>query len=63
MMIRSFLVPGEKSVCRHYLGPLGEYAALFAADVIVIGALTVYYVLLSKFLFGAGMSIYQLRDA
>ena len=61
-MLFYILVPCEKSVCRHYLGPWGEYAALFAADVIVIGALTVYYVLLSKFLFGAGMSIFELRD-
>ena len=54
-------LPEFQSVCRHYLGPWGEYAALLAADVIVVGALTVYYVLLSKFMFGAGMSIYQLR--
>ena len=54
-------LPEFQSVCRHYLGPWGEYAALLAADVIVVGALTVYYVLLSKFLFGAGLSIYKLR--
>jgi len=55
-------LPEFQSVCRHYLGPWGEYAALLAADVIVVGALTVYYVLLSKFLFGAGLSIYKLSD-
>lgn len=56
-------LPEFQSVCRHYLGPWGEYAALFAADVIVVGALTVYYVLLSKFMFGAGISIYQLSKS
>ena len=45
------------------MGPWGERAALLAADVIVIGALTVYYVLMSKFFFGAGMSIYQLSNS
>ena len=33
-----------------------------AADVIVLGALTVYYVLMSKFLFGFGKSIYDLKN-
>lgn len=52
-----------KAVCHYYMGPWGERAALLAADVIVIGALTVYYVLMSKFFFGAGMSIYQLSNS
>ena len=37
--------------------------ALLAANVIVLGALTVYYVLMSKFLFGFGQSIYDLTHA
>ena len=44
------------------MGPWGERAALLAADVIVLGALTVYYVLMSKFLFGFGMSVYELKN-
>lgn len=53
-------LPEFQTVCKIYLGPWGEYIALFAADIIVIGALTVYYVLMAKFLYGAGMSIYEL---
>jgi sodium-coupled neutral amino acid transporter 9 len=32
-----------------------------AANIIVIGALITYYVLMSKFLFGAGISIYKMQ--
>ena len=53
-------LPEFQTVCKIYLGPWGEYIALFAADIIVIGALTVYYVLMAKFLYGAGTSIYEL---
>jgi sodium-coupled neutral amino acid transporter 9 len=55
-------LPEFQAVCHYYLGPWGERAALLAADVIVLGALTVYYVLMSKFLFGFGMSVYELKN-
>jgi len=56
-------LPEFQAVCHYYMGPWGERLALLAADVIVIGALTVYYVLMSKFFFGAGMSIFQLSNS
>ena len=52
-------LPEFQAVCKVYLGKWGEYTALLAANVIVIGALAVYYVLMAKFLFGAGVSIYK----
>lgn len=55
-------LPEFQEVCRRYLGKKGEYTALLAANVIVTGALTVYYVLMSKFLFGAGISIYKISN-
>lgn len=55
-------LPEFQAVCHYYLGPWGERAALLAADVIVLGALTVYYVLMSKFLFGFGKSVYDLKN-
>ena len=52
-------LPEFQAVCKVYLGKWGEYTALLAANVIVIGALAVYYVLMAKFLFGAGVSIFK----
>lgn len=55
------VLPEFQEVCRKYLGKTGEYTALLAANVIVCGALTVYYVLMCKFLFGSGMAIYEIQ--
>jgi sodium-coupled neutral amino acid transporter 9 len=57
------VLPEFQEVCRRYLGKTGEYTALLAANVIVIGALAVYYVLMAKFLFGSGMAIYEIKTA
>ena len=54
------VLPEFQAVCKEYLGKWGEYTALLAANVIVAGALTVYYVLMAKFLFGAGVSVYEM---
>jgi sodium-coupled neutral amino acid transporter 9 len=55
-------LPEFQEVCRIYLGKWGEYSALLSANIIVLGALTVYYVLMSKFMFGAGISIYKIAN-
>jgi len=41
-------LPEFQAVCYIYLGRKGELAALMAANIIVIGALITYYVLMSK---------------
>ena len=41
-------LPEFQAVCYIYLGRKGELAALLAANIIVIGALITYYVLMSK---------------
>ena len=41
-------LPEFQAVCYIYLGRKGEIAALMAANIIVIGALITYYVLMSK---------------
>ena len=54
-------LPEFQIVCRIYLGRLGEYAYIVAANTIIFGCLMAYFVLMSKFLFGAGLSIHKLR--
>lgn len=41
-------LPEFQAVCYIYLGRKGELAALMAANIIVVGALITYYVLMSK---------------
>ena len=41
-------LPEFQAVCYIYLGRKGELAALLAANIIVVGALITYYVLMSK---------------
>ena len=48
-------------VCRIYLGKWGEWAYMTAANIIIFGCLMAYYVLMSKFLFGAGLAIHKLQ--
>ena len=55
-------LPEFQVVCRIYLGRFGEYAYICAANTIIFGCLMAYFVLMSKFLFGAGLSIHKLRN-
>ena len=53
-------LPEFQIVCRQYLGPIGEYAYMMAANTIIFGCLMAYFVLMAKFLFGAGVAIEKL---
>ena len=54
-------LPEFQIVCRQYLGRAGEYAYMMAANTIIFGCLMAYFVLMSKFLFGAGVAIEKLE--
>lgn len=46
-------------VCRYYFGKFGQWSSLFFSMVSLIGAMVVYWVLMSNFLFNSGQFIYN----
>lgn len=46
-------------VCRYYFGNFGKWSSLFFSMVSLIGAMVVYWVLMSNFLFNSGQFIYN----
>ncbi|XP_061119689.1 neutral amino acid transporter 9 [Conger conger] len=46
-------------VCKYYLGPFGQWSSLLFSTVSLIGAMVVYWVLMSNFLFNTGKFIYN----
>ncbi|XP_030625599.1 neutral amino acid transporter 9 [Chanos chanos] len=46
-------------VCRHYFGAFGQWSSLIFSMVSLIGAMVVYWVLMSNFLFNTGKFIYN----
>ncbi|XP_030291702.1 neutral amino acid transporter 9 isoform X2 [Sparus aurata] len=46
-------------VCRYYFGKFGQWSSLFFSMVSLIGAMVVYWVLMSNFLFNTGQFIYN----
>ncbi|KAK7895855.1 hypothetical protein WMY93_021180 [Mugilogobius chulae] len=46
-------------VCRYYFGKAGQWSSLFFSMVSLIGAMVVYWVLMSNFLFNSGQFIYN----
>uniref|UniRef100_A0A671TPK1 Neutral amino acid transporter 9 n=1 Tax=Sparus aurata TaxID=8175 RepID=A0A671TPK1_SPAAU len=46
-------------VCRYYFGKFGQWSSLFFSMVSLIGAMVVYWVLMSNFLFNTGQFIYS----
>uniref|UniRef100_A0A7N8WU71 Neutral amino acid transporter 9 n=1 Tax=Mastacembelus armatus TaxID=205130 RepID=A0A7N8WU71_9TELE len=46
-------------VCRHYFGRFGQWSSLIFSMVSLIGAMVVYWVLMSNFLFNTGQFIYS----
>ncbi|XP_070563041.1 neutral amino acid transporter 9-like isoform X2 [Ptychodera flava] len=61
--VDNFHKPGEilefSDVCRHYLGKWGEYCSVFFSLSALLGAMIVYWVLLSNFLFHTVKYIYE----
>lgn len=56
-------------VCRYYFGKFGQWSSLAFSMVSLIGAMVIYWVLMSNFLYNAGQFVYSkslsspLRDA
>ncbi|XP_023142078.2 neutral amino acid transporter 9 isoform X1 [Amphiprion ocellaris] len=46
-------------VCRHYFGKFGQWSSLVFSMVSLIGAMVVYWVLMSNFLYNTGQFIYN----
>ncbi|XP_068430206.1 neutral amino acid transporter 9 [Clinocottus analis] len=46
-------------VCRYYFGKFGQWSSLFFSMVSLIGAMVVYWVLMSNFLYNTGQFIYH----
>ncbi|XP_054431323.1 neutral amino acid transporter 9 [Pteronotus mesoamericanus] len=46
-------------VCRHYFGAFGQWSSLLFSLVSLVGAMVVYWVLMSNFLFNAGEFIFN----
>ncbi|XP_060765711.1 neutral amino acid transporter 9 isoform X2 [Neoarius graeffei] len=46
-------------VCKYYFGSFGQWSSLFFSMVSLIGAMVVYWVLMSNFLFNTGKFIYN----
>ncbi|XP_056289263.1 neutral amino acid transporter 9 isoform X2 [Pseudoliparis swirei] len=46
-------------VCRFYFGKVGQWSSLFFSMVSLIGAMVVYWVLMSNFLYNSGQFIYN----
>ncbi|XP_019373400.1 PREDICTED: sodium-coupled neutral amino acid transporter 9 isoform X3 [Gavialis gangeticus] len=46
-------------VCKHYFGSFGQWSSLFFSMVSLVGAMVVYWVLMSNFLFNTGKFIYN----
>ncbi|XP_067340294.1 neutral amino acid transporter 9 isoform X3 [Channa argus] len=46
-------------VCRYYFGKVGQWLSLFFSMVSLIGAMVVYWVLMSNFLYNTGQFIYS----
>ncbi|XP_029301150.1 neutral amino acid transporter 9 [Cottoperca gobio] len=46
-------------VCRHYFGKFGQWSSLIFSMVSLIGAMVVYWVLMSNFLYNTGQFIYN----
>lgn len=46
-------------MCKYYFGRFGQWSCLFFSMVSLIGAMVVYWVLMSNFLFNTGKFIYS----
>ncbi|KAI5614234.1 sodium-coupled neutral amino acid transporter 9 [Silurus asotus] len=46
-------------VCKYYFGRMGQWSSLFFSMISLIGAMVVYWVLMSNFLFNTGKFIYD----
>lgn len=46
-------------VCRYYFGKFGQWSSLVFSMVSLIGAMVVYWVLMSNFLYNTGQFIYS----
>lgn len=46
-------------VCKYYFGKFGQWSSLVFSMVSLIGAMVVYWVLMSNFLFNTGQFIYS----
>lgn len=46
-------------VCRFYFGKFGQWSSLIFSMVSLIGAMVVYWVLMSNFLYNTGQGIYS----
>lgn len=46
-------------VCRHYFGAFGQWSSLLFSLVSLVGAMVVYWVLMSNFLFNTGKFIFS----
>ncbi|PAA62191.1 hypothetical protein BOX15_Mlig002873g1 [Macrostomum lignano] len=59
LLRRGIRVSEFSDVCRHYMGRGGEVAAVFFSGLALIGAVVVYWVLLSNFMYQTGQFIYN----
>ena len=46
-------------VCRYYLGKFGQWSSLLFSMVSLVGAMVIYWVLMSNFLYNSGLFIYS----
>lgn len=46
-------------VCRHYFGAFGQWSSLLFSLVSLVGAMVVYWVLMSNFLFNTGKFMFS----
>lgn len=46
-------------VCRYYFGKFGQWSSLVFSMVSLIGAMVIYWVLMSNFLYNAGQFVYS----
>lgn len=46
-------------VCRYYFGKFGQWSSLVFSMVSLIGAMVIYWVLMSNFLYNSGQFIYS----
>lgn len=46
-------------VCRYYFGQFGQWSSLVFSMVSLVGAMVIYWVLMSNFLYNAGQFVYS----
>lgn len=49
-------------VCQYYFGKVGQWSSLMFSMVSLVGAMVVYWVLMSNFLFNTGQFIYSKKQ-